>query len=230
LCGAADGDATVVHLENVTKVYHARQREVRALDCVNLQVESGAFVAVKGPSGSGKSTLLLTIGGMVHPTDGRVVVAGTDLYALSGGGRASFRAENIGFVFQMFHLMPYLSVLENVLVPTLASGGRPEGRSQALALLERFRLTDRLDHKPPELSVGERQRVAMARALLNRPRLILADEPTGNLDPENATEVMTYLSEFHRDGGTLVVVTHEQLAEQYAQRTVLIQGGRVDHA
>ena len=229
----------MVRLEGVSKVYSGRRNEVRALDEVNLHVEQGEFVAVKGPSGSGKSTLLLTIGAMVHPTAGRVLVADTDVYSLSSRDRASFRAKNIGFVFQMFHLVPYLSVLENVLVPTLAAA-RPEtaeggcatrtdgAPARARELLERFGMSDRIDHRPAELSTGERQRVAMARALLNRPRLILADEPTGNLDPDNAAEVMNYLEEFHRDGGTVLIVTHEQAVEQHTQRIVLIRQGRVE--
>jgi len=218
----------MVELDNVTKAYAGPGGEVRALDGVSLAVAAGDFVAVKGPSGSGKSSLLLTIGAMVRPTRGRVRIAGTDVYALTGSARARFRAENIGFVFQMFHLVPYLSVLENVLLPTLTQRGGRDGRKEALALLERFRLAHRADHRPAELSIGERQRAAMARALLNRPKLLLADEPTGNLDPDNATEVMDYLTEFHRDGGTVVVVTHEELAGEYAQRTVRIRDGRLE--
>ncbi len=217
----------MIELSGVTRIYRRGTGEVRALDGVDLHVAAGEFVAIKGPSGSGKSTLLLTIGGMVRPSEGRVVVAGTDIYALAPGQRARFRAENIGFVFQLFHLVPYLNVLENVLVPTLAAGDGEGRRQEALALLERFGLADRLDHRPAELSIGERQRVAMARALLNRPRLLLADEPTGNLDPDNATEIMNYLAGFHRDGGTVVVVTHEDLAARYAQRTFHLRDGRI---
>ena len=218
----------MVRLEGVSKVYDAPRGKVRALDDVSLHVEPGEFVAIKGPSGSGKSTLLLTLGGMVRPTTGRVIVAETNLYALSSRERASFRAENIGFVFQMFHLVPYLDVLENVLLPTLTGAGPRGGREQALELLERFGMTHRIDHKPAELSTGERQRVAMARALLHRPRVILADEPTGNLDPGNAAEVMRYLVEFQHEGGTVVMVTHEQVAEGSAQRTLLIHDGRLE--
>ena len=141
--------------------------------------------------------------------------------------RAAFRARTIGFVFQTFHLVPYLSVLENVLLPTLADAGTDDASSRAQDLLEHFGLTERTDHRPSELSIGERQRVAMARALLNQPRLLLADEPTGNLDPANATQVMDYLAEFHRAGGTVLVVTHERMAQSYAQRTVKIEAGKV---
>jgi len=217
----------MVELDAVTKTYQGPQGAVRALDGVSLRVEAGEFVAIKGASGSGKSTLLLTMGGMVRPTSGRVAVAGTDLYALSPGERARFRAENIGFVFQLFHLVPYLSVLENVLLPTLALGADRDRRAAAMGLLERFGMGHRVGHRPSELSIGERQRVAMARALLNRPKLILADEPTGNLDPANATEVMAHLAESHKEGATVVVVTHEALAERYAQRAVLIREGKI---
>ena len=217
----------MIHLEHVSKVYPRAQGEVRALDSIALDVAAGDFVAIKGPSGSGKSTLLLTIGGMVRPTSGRVVVADTDLCALSGRARARFRAEHIGFVFQMFHLVPYLTVLENVLLPILTDAPSRGTRERALALLERFGMAARTEHKPAELSTGERQRVAMARALLNQPRLILADEPTGNLDPDNAAEVMAYLDEFHQGGGTVLMVTHEQVAEGHAQRTILIRDGKL---
>jgi putative ABC transport system ATP-binding protein len=218
----------VIELKDVTKTYPGPQGAVCALDGVSLHVAAGEFVAVQGPSGSGKSTLLLTLGGMVRPSSGRVVVEGTDLYALAGSERARFRAEKVGFVFQLFYLVPYLSVLENVLLPSLAT--RSDGaRQRALGLLERFGLAPRLGHKPAELSIGERQRVAMARALLHRPPLLLADEPTGNLDPDSAREVMGYLAEFHREGGTIVLVTHEELAAGYAQRIVRIRAGRLEN-
>lgn len=216
----------MIRLEKVSKVYPRRDGEVRALDEVAFAMQEGEFLCVKGSSGSGKSTLLLTIGGMIRPTSGTVSVDGRDLYAMSGAERAVFRAKNIGFVFQMFHLVPYLTVIENVLLPAVAGVGRAEP-AEATGLLERFGLADRLRHRPSELSTGERQRVAMARALLNKPRLVLADEPTGNLDPENAEAVMGYLSEFHRGGGAVIVVTHEALAEKHAQRVIHLKKGRV---
>jgi len=216
----------MVQLDGVSEIYRGQRGEVRALDDVSLAIREGEFVAAQGPSGSGKSTLLLTIGGMVRPTKGRVLVDRKDIYAMSGSDRARFRAENIGFVFQMFHLMPYLTVIENVV---LASHGR--ARSAALTeaenLLERFGLSGRLRHKPGQLSTGERQRTALARALLNRPKLLLADEPTGNLDPENSAIVMGYLSEFHQQGGTVVVVSHETIAAEYAQRVIHLREGRI---
>lgn len=217
----------MIRLENVRKIYRTRKTAVVALDGVSLSIEEGEFVAIRGPSGSGKSTLLLTIGGMIRPTRGRVVVGSDDIYAMSGRRRTTFRAENIGFVFQMFHLVPYLTVLENVLLPVTA-GARRAGGSQARDLLERLGLSERANHKPAELSTGERQRTAMARALMNRPRLILADEPTGNLDPDNAGHVMRYMGQFHEQGGTVVVVTHEAVAEEHASRTIHIRQGRIE--
>ena len=217
----------MIQMENVSKVYRDRRRgDVRALDGVSLSIAVGEFVAVKGPSGSGKSTLLMALGGMARPTTGQVTVDGIDLYSAPERERERFRAERVGFVFQMFHLVPYLTVIENVLLPTLARAS-DASRSRALALLERFGMAGRLRHKPRELSTGERQRAAMARALLGHPKLILADEPTGNLDPDNAAEIMGYLAEFQRDGGTVVVVTHETYVEEHADRVVQIREGKV---
>ncbi len=215
----------MIALENVSKVYRTRDGDVRALDDVSLTVQAGEFVTVRGPSGCGKSSVLLTVAGMARPTSGKVILDGEDIYSLPPRRRAAVRAEKVGFVFQMFHLVPYLSVWENVLVPTLA-GVRAE-RTAARDMVERLGLSDRLNHRPPELSTGERQRVALARALLTQPRLILADEPTGNLDPENAQQVMEYLAHFHAEGGTVLLVTHHQLADQYAQKTVRLDRGRV---
>ena len=215
----------MVVLDGVSKVYQGADGEVRALDDVNLTVAPGEFVAVRGPSGCGKSTLLLTVGGMVRPSTGSVSIDGGDLYALSSARRAQLRAERIGFVFQLFHLIPYLSALDNVLAPSLA--GMESDRSEAAALLERLGMGERMRHRPPELSTGERQRVALARALIKRPEIILADEPTGNLDPENAAAVTGYLADFHRDGGTILVVSHDDLASRHADRTLHLERGRV---
>jgi len=215
----------MIHLENVSKVYHTRDGEVRALDDVKLSVKPGEFVVVRGPSGSGKSSLLLTIGGLVRPTTGKVTLEGKDLYAMSRCERARFRSEKIGFVFQMFHLLPYLDALQNVLVAA-APGVTRGARKNAIGLLERLHMSNRLHHRPAELSTGERQRVAIARALLNRPSVILADEPTGNLDPENAGQALGYLAEFHKGGGTVVLVTHEKAADDLAQRLVQLDAGR----
>ena len=214
----------VIKLDNVSKVYRKGGAEVNALKDFSIEVARGEFVAVRGPSGSGKSTLLLMVGGMIRPTSGKVLADGRDLYGLSPRQRGRWRAEKIGFVFQMFHLLPYLNVLENLLVPRMA--GAAAGRKEAIELLERFGLAHRLTHDPAELSVGERQRVAVARAMLNRPELVLADEPTGNLDPDSAAVIMEHLAAYHRDGGTVLLVTHESYSGRYAQRTVHLQSGR----
>ncbi len=221
----------MIRLEQVSKQFQGRRGPVRALDSVDLQIADGEFVAVRGPSGSGKSTLLLTLAGMIRPTTGTVTVRERDLYTLSSQGRSRFRAENIGFVFQMFHLVPYLSVLENVLLPArLARPGAdaPDARDRALTLLERFGLQERLDHRPAELSTGERQRTAIARALLNDPWLLLADEPTGNLDTETGAAVMDCLAELHRAGKTIVLVTHDPGVDERAERVLKLRAGRLE--
>ena len=199
----------MLNCKQVTKRFGA----VTALAPFDLDVQPGEFVAVKGASGSGKTTLLLTLGGMLRPSDGTVSFEGTDLYSRPRAERAEYRASEVGFVFQMFHLVPYLSVVENVQLA--ARNG-----SSAAELLEQFGLSHRFTHTPGELSAGERQRVALARALVNEPRLILADEPTGNLDPENDRQVFEHLSTFHQSGGTVIVVTHGSTADEFADRIV----------
>ena len=189
---------------------------VTALAPFDLDVDSGEFIAVKGASGSGKTTLLLTLGGMLRPTEGSVLFDGANLYSQPPSARADYRATEVGFVFQMFHLVPYLGVEENVWLA--ARNGAMTQRPREL--LEQFGLSHRLTHTPGELSAGERQRVALARALVNGPQLILADEPTGNLDPENDRQVFEHLSEFHRGGGTVIVVTHGTTADDFADRIV----------
>ena len=209
----------MIRLENVTKVFQASGGEVRALEDMTLSVDEGEFTAICGPSGCGKSTLLSLVGGLALPTSGRVLVCDQDLSAMPAGARAEFRSQNIGFVFQLFHLLPYLNVLDNVL--TAANhNARETAVERATELLERFSLSDRLSHRPGQLSVGQRQRVAMARALLNRPRLLLADEPTGNLDPENAAALLDLMSEYNDHGGTVLMVTHESDAGDRAKRVV----------
>ena len=202
----------MIACEQITKSYGA----VTALAPFDLEVKQGEFVAVKGVSGSGKTTLLLMLGGMLRPTQGTVHFDGADVYSQPSHARAEYRASEVGFVFQMFHLVPYLNVAENIqLAARNGSGG-----NQPNKLLERFGLGHRLTHTPGELSAGERQRVALARALVNEPRLILADEPTGNLDPENDRQVFEHLSEFHRAGGTVIVVTHGSTTDEFADRIV----------
>ena len=219
----------MIHLRSVSKVYPTAEGDVRALDDVSLEVDEGQFVAVRGPSGCGKSTLLSLVGGLALPTAGNVIVAGSDLLVLSSSERAAFRARYVGFVFQMFHLLPYLSVLDNVLVAALP-GEQPSLGDYGRELLETFGLGDRMTHRPAELSAGERQRVAMARALLNRPKLLLADEPTGNLDPEHSAALLDLLAGFHQQGGTILLVTHNEQAAQYAGSTIVLRRGKVQTA
>ncbi len=216
----------MIRCDEVTKIFRKNGSEVTSLDRFTAKVAEGEFVAVRGPSGSGKTTLLLTLGGMQRPSAGSVQLARRDLYALSPAERARLRSSEIGFVFQMFHLVPYLDLLGNVL---LACPGKPsaEVRQRASGLMDELGLADRASHRPGELSAGERQRLAVARALLNRPKLILADEPTGNLDPENAAEVIRHLAEFHRGGGTVVLVTHGAAADAHADRTLRLEQGRL---
>ncbi len=201
----------VLQIENVTKAYRHRGREtVTALRDVSMRLERGDLRYVYGPSGSGKSTLLLCAGGLLRPDRGVVTVAGRNPYALTSEARSQLRARHVGFVFQQFHLMPYLNVLDNVLAPTLAGVNTVDLRPRAKELIERFGLGSRLDHPPSELSIGERQRVALARALLQQPQLLLADEPTGNLDDDNGRLVMDALREFAQAGGAVMIVTHDR--------------------
>jgi ABC-type lipoprotein export system ATPase subunit len=213
-------------LQDLTKTYRTRAAQVKALDGVSLKIDQGEFVAVCGPSGSGKTTLLMMIAAMLRPSGGTVRFEDRDVYEMTGPARARFRAEKIGFVFQMFHLVPYLNVLENVLLAA-AVVRRRDGKAQAEELLQRLGLAHRLGHRPSELSAGEKQRTAIARALLNQPKLILADEPTGNLDPENACCVLRHLQDFQKAGGTVLVATHGPAAKDFATRTINLREGRL---
>jgi putative ABC transport system ATP-binding protein len=216
----------VLEVKDITKVYRGPNGPVHALDGVSIHVERGEFVSVQGPSGCGKTTLLLAAGGLLAGDGGEVRIDGEDPYALGPDARARFRAGKVGFVFQQFHLVPYLSVLDNVLSPTLALRSA-DSRQRAMQLIEHFGLADRMHHTPGELSTGERQRTALARALLNGPGLLLADEPTGNLDGDSARDVLDYLAEFARDGGAVLLVTHDDRAAGYAHRTVRLVKGKV---
>jgi ABC-type lipoprotein export system ATPase subunit len=216
----------MIRTENLTKIFRKGRREVIALNSLDLTVESGTFVVVKGHSGSGKSTLLFTLGGLLSPSSGEVFLEGKALYALSDRQRTAYRAGNIGFVFQSYYLLPYLNVLENILVAArFLKEQVPQSEAEALAAT--LGLEERLRHKPSELSAGEKQRVALARALITRPALILADEPTGNLDPENAHIVIERLSRYHREGGTVIMVSHDNEADETADRILLMEKGSV---
>jgi ABC-type lipoprotein export system ATPase subunit len=220
-------------IESLRKSFRGPRGSVSALDEVTLAVEPGEFVAVRGPSGCGKTTLLLAAGGLLRPDAGTVRVGGQDLYALRPEERARFRGRHIGFVFQQFHLVPYLSVRENVLAAAMAAGAaggngsRRERYRRADELIARFGLAHRARHVPAALSTGERQRAALARALLNAPVLLLADEPTGNLDAGNGETVLAALAEFARAGGAVLLVTHDPSAARHATRALELAAGRV---
>lgn len=216
----------LLSIDEVSKTYHTAGPDVCALDAVSVSVESGSFTAVQGPSGCGKSTLLLIAGGLLAPESGTVQIDGSNPYALTADGRARFRATNVGFVFQQFHLVPYLDVLDNVLAPAVAADV-PQARERAEELIHKFGMEHRLHHTPGQLSTGERQRTALARALLHGPKLLLADEPTGNLDRENAEAVLGYLKEFTGHGGAVLLVTHDDHAVSYADEVVRLRDGRL---
>ena len=211
-----------IEVEGLTKTYSA---SLNALHQVSFAVEKGEWIAVMGPSGSGKSTLLNILGGLDAPTSGRVVLDGQDISTLSGNDLARFRAEKIGFVFQQFHLVPYLTALENVMLAQYFHSLSDE--REATQALGRVGLGDRLRHLPSQLSGGEQQRVCVARALINQPNAILADEPTGNLDEVNETLVMGLLTELHRDGHTIVLVTHDPEIGRMAERRIELHHGRL---
>jgi len=218
----------MLRMENVSKSYRHRGQTVIALDGACVDIAKGEFVSVVGPSGSGKSTLLLMLGGMLSPSQGRVLLEGQSLYDLTSDARARLRKKNVGFVFQTFNLVPYLTALENVQVPLFLAGADDKMQEQAaVGLLERVGLADRLDHKPSELSVGQQQRVALARMLANDPAVILADEPTGNLDPETSQQIIEFFEEFNEEGRTVVMVTHDPKAAERAKRTLRLQNGAI---
>lgn len=224
-----DAGAPLLRAEAVAKRFSLRGRSLAVLRGVDLQVERGEFVAVMGASGSGKSTLLHLLGGLDQPTSGRVLVDGTDLARLSDHALTLLRRRRIGFIFQFFNLLPTLTVRENIVLPLLIAGKRPEAHARILQILIRLlHLSDILDQRPSELSGGEQQRVAVARALLEGPDLILADEPTGNLDHASGVELLDYLwSGCAHLGRTVVMVTHEAKAANYADRVLVLRDGAV---
>jgi putative ABC transport system ATP-binding protein len=218
----------LLRLDNVSKQYARRDGTVVALRPTTLEVAAGDFVAVVGPSGSGKTTLLSVLGGMLAPTVGKVWLEGRSVYDLSVSARTRLRRERIGFAFQAFNLVPYLTALENVQVPLYLAGLPPaKQRSRALALLERVGLADRAGHRPAALSAGQQQRVVLARMLANGPAVVLADEPTGNLDPDTGRQVLDLLAEFNREGRAVVLVTHDPAAAAAALRVWRLQAGAV---
>ena len=210
--------------------YSMRGEVVKALDGVSLIIEQGDFLAVVGPSGSGKSTFLQSLGGMLSPTKGEIWMDDTSLYDLSADHRASLRKKDVGFVFQTFNLLPYLTAKQNIQIPLMLNGETQDKQSQIAAeLLEKVGLSDRQNHKPSELSTGQQQRVALARMLANNPRLIFADEPTGSLDPETGKQVIDFLKELNSDGRTIVMVTHDPGAAAEASRCIRLVDGQIEN-
>ena len=219
---------TIIKLKDVGKVYQMEEVKVRALDNVNLEINKNDFLAIMGPSGSGKSTLLHMIGCLDRPSYGKVYLNGTDVSKLNDSKLARLRGKEIGFVFQTFNLYPTLTALENVELPMLiVEKDKKERKERAKKLLKIVGLEGRAEHLPSELSGGERQRVAMARALANDPEIILADEPTGNLDSKSGTEIMKIFVELNKNGKTVVVITHDQIIASHAKKIVKIKDGEI---
>lgn len=214
----------IMLMDGVAKSYKGKNGTVAVFGDVNLRLERGAFVALQGASGCGKTTLLLIAGALLEPDRGRVELEGRDLYAMNEKERAKLRSHTIGFVFQQFHLIPYLTVFENVLAASLGNGGG-KAVKRAGELIDHFGLRHRLHHFPAELSMGEKQRTALARALLNEPSILLADEPTGNLDEDNSDIVLRHVQEFASGGGAVFLVTHDQRAAKYAQTLYTLHEG-----
>jgi putative ABC transport system ATP-binding protein len=213
--------STVLELNNIYKIYG----DLHALDDVNLKVEKGEWVSIMGPSGSGKSTLMNIIGCMDKPTKGQVILDGVDISKESSKGLTVIRRDKIGLIFQQFHLVNYLNALENVMLAQYYHSVPDE--KEAMEALSRVGLADRAKHLPSQLSGGEQQRVCVARALINQPEIILADEPTGNLDDRNEEIVVDLFRELHKDGTTLVVVTHDPEVGEVAQRQVVLRNGKI---
>lgn len=217
----------VIETQNLTRTYHLGNTEVQALRGVDVQVAEGEFVALMGSSGSGKSTLLHLLGCLDTPTDGSYYLAGEDVGRLSHRDRAQVRNRRIGFIFQSFNLLARVAAVENVALPLLYQGNVEDVRPRAEQALERVGLAERMHHGPQELSGGERQRVAIARALITNPAILLADEPTGNLDSHTGDAIMRLLSDLHAEGRTIIMVTHDDAVAQHAQRTVRMKDGRL---
>lgn len=225
-------EKTIIETIDLTKVYGMGDATVTALDGVSLQIKAGEFVAIMGPSGSGKSTLMHILGCLSRPTSGQYILDGQDVSAMSKKELALVRNQKLGFIFQAYNLLPRTSALRNVMMPFLYDCNHhvsdEEGEQKALKMLEMVGLADRLHHQPQELSGGQQQRVAIARALINDPVMIIADEPTGNLDSHSGRDILNLLRSLHQQGVTIVMVTHDPLTAEYTQRVIHLADGRID--
>lgn len=218
----------LIEVKNVTKQYKSGDETVDALRGIDIAITAGQFITIMGQSGSGKSTLLSVLGGMNHPSTGKVVVSDTELYGLSDDALADFRADNFGFVFQSFHLIPYLTAMENVMLPlAISKMSKKEKEAAAAEALGRVGLAAKHDRLPNQLSGGEQERVAIARGIVNNPHILYADEPTGNLDSKLSEEVMQLFKELNRKGQTVVMVTHNPDNCRYADRTIQLRDGLI---
>ncbi|MBN1158177.1 MAG: ABC transporter ATP-binding protein [Bacteroidales bacterium] len=221
--------STVIHLESIAKNYYPGAEIVHALRAISLEIIRNEFVAIMGPSGSGKSTLMNLIGCLDTPTSGTYVLNGKDVSKLNDNQLAEIRNKEIGFVFQTFNLLPRYSALENVMLPLVYAGiAKHERIEKAKQALGSVGLSDRMSHKPNELSGGQRQRVSLARAVVNHPAIILADEPTGNLDSKTSIDIMSVFQEIHQAGNTIILVTHEEHIASYAHRIIGLLDGRIE--
>lgn len=219
----------IIHLENIDKSYYLGEQELQVLKKINLDIFKNEYVALMGPSGSGKSTLMNILGCLDTPTGGTYILNGKDVSRMPDNDLAEVRNKEIGFVFQQFNLLPRLTALENVALPLIYSGiGKTERKERAMEVMRKVKLEDRSHHKPNELSGGQCQRVAIARALINNPSIILADEPTGNLDSKTSHEIMDILGKIHLDGNTVILVTHEEDISFFAHRVVRLRDGNVE--
>lgn len=220
---------TVISLDKIVKNYYIGSITVEALRSVDIEIGRNEYVAIMGPSGSGKSTLMNLIGALDTPTSGEYILSGTDVSKMDDNRLAEIRNSEIGFIFQTFNLLPRYTALENVTLPLIYAGvGKSERMELAKKTLTEVGLEDRMDHRPNELSGGQRQRVAVARALVNNPSIILADEPTGNLDSKTSVDIMKLFGEIHKRGNTIILVTHEESIARYAHRIIRLLDGEVD--